>query len=581
MSGSLTVLVRRSLRHVPIGHSMMKSLLQFGLVLFLGCSLLSSRLSAQKSTEKPKQSKPTQQQVTPLKETTIDEVVNKINEYVKQGWVDNEVQPSPQATDAEWLRRVYLDLVGHIPPGEEVDRFLADKDKAKHRKLVDKLLEDPGYIRNWTTIWTNNTIGRRTPRRVSRVGMQKFFREAFARNLPWNEIVYELVSAEGHFEENGAVNYLLAQMTMNDNGVQAAAKTTRLFMGLQVQCTQCHDHPFNDWKQSQFWQFNSFFRQMRRVNHRKYDPKSGRQVDDYSEIVWKSFEGPVYFERRDATMRVAYPKFFKQNVKSDSETDRRKELAKLMISGEKPLIATAKVNRMWGHFFGYGFTRPIDDMGPHNAASHPELLDYLANQFVKSGYDLKKLIRWITYSEAYRLTSRTTDKNKIDNPAAGETPLFSHMYLKSMQAEQLYDSLIVATSAHRAGRSDWSQAERQRQQWMQQFVIAFDTDENDETTTFNGTIPQALMLMNGALTENAVNIKAGSYLRKVLSNRRNKDIVKITKLYLATLGRKPSKKELNALSRMFRANRNADMRLKTFQDLFWALLNSNEFIFNH
>ena len=214
--------------------------------------------------------------------------------------------------------------MGHIPPGDVVDSFLADESKNKRRKIIDKLLEDPAYIRNWTTIWTNNTIGRLTPRRVSRVGMQKFFREAFARNLPWNEIVYELVSAEGHFEENGAVNYLLAQMTTNDDGVQATAKTTRLFMGLQVQCTQCHNHPFNDWQQSQFWQFNSFFRQMRRVNHRKYDPKSGRQVDDYSEIVWRDFAGPVYFEKRDATMRIAKPQFFEKKVKDDVGTDRRK-----------------------------------------------------------------------------------------------------------------------------------------------------------------------------------------------------------------------------------------------------------------
>lgn len=575
MSSRITVLVRKSLHQISPGKIAMAATIVVTLTVYLGVRSRASDLPVQKSAE-TKQKKETR-----IKETTIDDVVNKINEYVKQGWDDNVVKPSARATDSEWLRRVYLDLVGHIPPGEAVDKFFADKEKNKRRKMVDQLLEDPDYIRNWTTIWTNNTIGRRTPRRVSRAGMRKFFREAFARNLPWNEIVYELVSAEGHFEENGAVNYLLAQMTMNDAGVQATAKTTRLFMGLQVQCTQCHDHPFNDWQQSQFWQFNSFFRQMRRVNHRKYDKKSGRRVDDYSELVWRDFSGPVYFEKRDATMRIALPKFFEKNVKDDSETDRRKELAKLMIAGERPLVATAKVNRMWGHFFGYGFTRPIDDMGPHNSPSHPELLEFLTDQFVKSGYNIKKLIRWITYSDAYQLTSSTIDDNKIDNPSAGETPLFSHMYLKSMQAEQLYDSLIVATSAHKAGRSDWSKAERQREQWMQQFIVAFDTDENDESTTFNGTITQALMLMNGALTENAVNIKAGSYLRKVLSNRRDKDIVKITKLYLATLGRKPSKKEMIALARMFRANSNADMKLKTFQDLFWALLNSNEFIFNH
>jgi len=323
-------------------------------------------------------------------------LVDFINTRIREGWEDNEVQPSPVADDAEWLRRLYLDMVGHIPPGDVVETFLRDRDKAKRSKMIDQLLDDPGYVRNWTTIWTNLCIGRRTPRRVNRAGMQKFFREAFARNRPWNDIVYDLVTAEGRFDRNGAVNYLLAQMTMRDMGVQATAKTTRLFMGVQVQCTQCHNHPFNDWKQSQFWQFNSFFRQARRVNHRKFDPKSGRQVDDYSEIVFRSYKGPVYFEKRSGLMQVAYPQFFSKRVDPGPDVHRRKALAKLMLEGDEPLVAREAVNRMWAHFFGYGFTRPIDDMGPHNAASHPELLDRLTSEFVKSKYDLKQLIRWIT-----------------------------------------------------------------------------------------------------------------------------------------------------------------------------------------
>ena len=515
------------------------------------------------------------------------EIVKFIDKTVRQNWKDNEIAPSPAATDAKWLRRVYLDIVGHVPPADVVEKFLADKDAAKRSKVIDNLLEGPAYVRNWTTIWTNLSIGRRTPRRVSRLGMRKFFRAAFAKNRPWNEIVKDLVSAEGHFERNGAVNFLLAQYPRGGNprdpdyAVNATAKTTRLFLGLQVQCTQCHDHPFNKWKQNQFWEFNSFFRQTARRDHRKYDPKTGRQVDDYSELVKANFSGAVYFEKRNAVLQVAYPKFFDKKIDDGPDTNRRAELAKLMATGgEQPLVARAMVNRMWGHFFGYGFTKPIDDMGPHNPPSHPELLKKLTDEFVKHRYDLKHLVRWICNSEAYNLTSRFGKKNKIDNPAAGETPLFSHMYVKSMSAEQLYDSLIVATEAHKSGRSSWAAAEKQRQRWMQQFVVTFDTDENDEATTFNGTIPQALMMMNGELIANAINTKPGSFLYRVLAAR-GTDATRVRKLFLSALSRYPTRKESVGLLKFLKFKRTKKEKLEAYQDLYWALLNSNEFIFVH
>jgi hypothetical protein len=290
-----------------------------------------------------------------------DPLVDEINKQIRQGWKDNEVEPSSVAEESEWLRRVYLDIVGHVPPADEVEKFLADRDKAKRSKVIERLLDDPAYVRNWTTIWTNLAIGRQTPQRVSRSGMTRFFREAFARDRPWNEVVVDLVTAEGHFERNGAVNYLLAQMTMRDEGVQATAKTTRLFMGIQVQCTQCHNHPWvPEWKQDQFWQFNSFFRQARRVDHQRYDPEAGRRVDDYSELLSRDFEGPVYFEQRSGLMRVAYPTYFDKQIEDEPGLARREKLAELMIEGDEPWVARAMVNRMWGHFFGFGFTRPVD-----------------------------------------------------------------------------------------------------------------------------------------------------------------------------------------------------------------------------
>jgi hypothetical protein len=508
---------------------------------------------------------------------TNDPVVSFIDQQIRQGWTENDITPSAAADDDEWIRRVHLDLVGHIPAWNEIDRFHRDKNPAKRAALIDKLLDRPEYVRNWTTIWTNLTIGRKQVRFVNRTGMERFFREAFAQNRPWNEIVHDLVAAEGRSDENGAVNYLLAQMTNNDEAVQATAKTTRLFMGIQVQCTQCHDHPFNEWKQNRFWEINSFLRQTRRATHRKFDPVSGRQIDDYAELIPTNYSGPVYYEKRSGEMQVAYPIFFEDKVDAGSETNRRKELARLMTSGENPLIARAMVNRTWAHFMGCGFTTPVDDMGRHKAPSHPELLDRLSQEFVKSGYDVKKLIRWICDSEAYGLTSKGSKKNAVDDPAKGNTPFFSHLYPKPLEAEQLYDSLLIATTAQNSGETNWSEAQKQRDAWLQQFIIAFGTDENDETNTFNGTIPQALLMMNGPLVEKAISAEKGSFLNSVLDSETSDD-KKIQRLYLATLSRHPHGREESAAEALLESERD---KLAAFQDLFWALLNSNEFIINH
>ncbi len=556
------------------------------IAVMLAASFLLAADEQGKDKEAKEAIKPTAKKREEFTTGSSDVLLAFINQQTRQGWSDNEVEPSEVASDTEWIRRVYLDIAGHVPPMEDVEKFLADKDKAKRSKVVDKLLDDPAYVRHWTTVWTNLCIGQQTPQRVSRKGMQKFFRESFAKNRPWNEVVADIVSAEGHFEDNGAVNFMLAQMQMPDGGVQATAKTTRLFLGMQVQCTQCHNHPFNDWQQRQFWEFNTFFRQLQKRDVQKYDVKAGRNVFDFAELKRiDNVEEFVLYDKRNGTQEAAKPRFEGQDVdvkvkdEIGWDVNRRKLLAGLITEGEKPLIAAAMVNRMWGQFFGYGFTKPVDDMGPHNPPSHPELLDRLTNEFVKSRYDVKQLIRWITNSEAYNLTSQATKSNgETDNPSAGTPAMFTHMYLKSMSAEQLYDSLLVATNAHKSGRSSWDAAETKRQQWLQQFVIAFGTDEGDESTTFNGSIPQALMMMNGELVKDATSAEKGSFLNTILVDT-PKDQDRVKKVFVATLGRMPTAKESQGTQVLMKLNNSE--KLAAYQDLFWALLNSNEFIFIH
>jgi hypothetical protein len=291
---------------------------------------------------------------------------------------------------------------------------------------------------------------------TNRAALSKYVRDSLASNKPYNTFVTELVAATGDNDEkgNGAVNFLTAKLA--DRGIQATAKTALIFLGSQVQCVQCHDHPSNDWKQNQFWELSAFFRQTATKPQRGAD----KRVASFK-LVNQNFAGEggserrdpqraeTYYELKNGTMKVAYPVFLDGTEINPSgkiaDVDRRAELARLIAAS--PNMSKAIVNRMWGHFLGHGFTKPVDDMGPHNPPTHPELLNGLAADFTASGYNLKELIRWIVLSEPYSLSSRFNGRNLLDDPSLGERPAFSHFYLRQMRLEELYESLLTATEA--------------------------------------------------------------------------------------------------------------------------------------
>jgi len=231
-------------------------------------------------------------------------------------------------------------------------------------------------------------------------------------------------------------------------------------------------------------------------------------------------------------------------------------------------------------------------MGPHNSASHPELLEYLGKQVREHSYNLKELIRWITLSEAYSLSSRVTKANEKDDPLLGETPKFTHFYLRQMQAEELYESLLVATQAAKTRGGSYEDQERTKTQWLGQFVMAFGTDDGGEATTFNGTIPQALMMFNGELIQQATDAKNGSFLWNI-ANSNMKPQQQIEYLFQAGLARNPTKEEIAIANQLLVARattgnkKNIDAAaaaaatVAALQDVWWAVLNSNEFIINH
>ena len=537
--------------------------------------------------------------------------VQYINDQIATAWVDAGLQPSPIATDSEWCRRVHLDLIGRIPTIDELDAYLTDKMPTKRQDLVGKLLGDDyvdEYARHWTDVWTTLLIGRDVKNeRVNRPGMRQYLRRAFSKNIPYDQFMEELVTAtgintnrEGVDGFNGATNFLSGKMEEMgvENGVQATAKTAQIFLGVQVQCTQCHDHKSNTHKQSQFWELNAFFRQARTLRKR-----GGTDAVQWVELIDQDFAGEagnpeeaeLYYERPNGLMKVAYPVFVDGTAISKSGflpaamkdgtpygTNRRHELARLIKASS--FFPKAMVNRMWGYFLGYGFTKPVDDFGEHNPPSHPDLLDGLAGYFSAAGYDMKELLRWIVLSEPYSLSSirkqRATAKPNdpsLDDPSVGMRPMFTHFYIRQMKAEQLYESLLNATQADRTGPVE--DASGKKDEWLSQFVIAFGTDEGDDATTFNESIPQSLMMFNGELMKRATSTGEGGFLDQVLKSH-GKVQQKIQVLYKAALSREPKPNEVrNALDLMdFSTEEDVNNGLS---NLWWAILNSNEFIMNH
>ncbi len=494
-----------------------------------------------------------------------------LDEMIREAWANGSVKPSKLATEEDFLRRAYLDIVGRIPNIQEATAYLRSRESGKRAKLVEYLLNHPDYAKNFATQWTVTLIGRqRQERQVDRGALTAWLRRQFTDSRPWNEVAYDLITAKGSNKENGAVNYALAHL--EGGAVPLTSVTTRVFLGQQIQCTQCHDHPSNDWKQADFWGINAFFKGLR-TREVKVASATGVEVSDHFELNDEPTNAYSSYDRRNGLVGIAFPTFLDgRKISQGSDVDRRTELGKFIADPKNENLAKAFVNRTWGHFMGRGFVNPVDDLGAHNQPSHPELLDKLAADFRNSGYDVKALIRWITASQAYQLSSASTTANEKD-----ET-LFSHMALKPMTPEQLFESLITATSAHKAGSG--ADTTKKRDEWMKQFIFTFGNDEGEESLNFQGTIPQSLMMMNGELMEKAVGGKPGSFLADLLAQARqrpNPELYMVNNLYLAALSRYPARIEMMESERFLRSSPDT---INVLEDLFWALLNSNEFILN-
>ena len=521
--------------------------------------------------------------------------IQQIDALIESVWSAYDLTPSRTAADTKWCRRVFLDLIGRIPSVDELETFLSEKKATRKLALVDRLLYDDRYTeefaRNWTTVWANLLIGRTggnaNNSMINRSGLMKYLRDSFARSKPYDQFAHELISATGSTTPgtegfNGATNYLIDKVNSED-GAQATASTSQIFLGLQVQCTQCHNHPFNDWKQKKYWEMNAFFRQSRAVRQAM---QSGTElVATLKDVNFRGENGnnideaEIYYDLRNGLVAAAWPVFVDgTEIKKSGDVNlvnRRKEFADLTVAS--PFFDKAIVNRTWAHFMGYGFTLPVDDLGPHNIPSHPALLEYLAKEFRDSEFNFRALLKWVALSKPYGLSSRENRSNKLDDPLLGESPKFSRFYLRQMEAEQLYESLLATSSIGQQSLAYEAQ-ERLKNRWLQQFSRAFGNDEGGEATNFNGSIPQILMMFNsemiGAATSNSEGSFVGTVADSLLSSNE-----KIDRLFLAGLSRKPTKQEM-ALARSLITANDGDLA-KGLSDLWWVILNTNEFILVH
>jgi hypothetical protein len=551
--------------------------------------------SAAEST--PAKSTPTTKSVPARGASSDDEIKQAINARLAEKWKENKLTPSNRASDYEFIRRASLDIIGRIATPKEISEFLRDPEAQRRAKLIDRLLNHKEYANNFANIWTVLLMTRSGATGTTRIyheQLHQWLEDAFAENKSWKEIATGLLTATGKSNENGAVNYVLANLgekvpARDKQGyftmVPVTSRTTRLFLGVQTQCTQCHDHPFNTGKQVNFWSINAFFRQ---VTAPKGQPDNAMRAMarplELEDSLDLNPDGLIFYETRKGTVLPAKPIFFLDNFKlPDPGVNRRQELAKEVT--QSPYFAKAYVNRMWLHFFGRAFTNPVDDFGDHNEPSNPQLLDELASAFAHYGYDSKRLIRWICTSDAYSLNTvanKTNEKSDVE-------PLFSRMLLKAMTPEQLFESLMIATQPEQLVETRGvknpklvdlrEKRKKLREKWISELTANFGDDEGNEVT-FNGTVVQALMMINGSELNSAISSKDGGTVVSASAKQTVK--AKLDYLFLAALNRPPTGREIDRMTRVLRtAPAPSKDPLAPLEDVFWALLNSNEFILNH
>ena len=472
------------------------------------------------------------------------------------------IAPSGVCTDEAFLRRVYVDVIGVLPTAEEYTRYMASTSPTKREELVDELLGRKEFAELWVLKWAE-LLQIRSSNQVSYKSTLLYYnwlQDKIARNVPVNEWVQELLGANGGTFKNPATNYYQNETDI----LKVTENVAQVFMGMRVQCAQCHNHPFDRWTMDDYYGFAAFFSQIGR-----------KGTDDPREtIVFNSGGGDV---RHPLGNRVMAPKFLGGVAPDVAGKDRRLLMSNWLASPENPYFATNLSNIVWAHFFGSGIINEVDDVRVSNPPSNGELLNELGKRFTDYKYDFKKLVRDICVSKTYQRSTQTNASNEQD------TRNFSHAAIRRIKAETFLDciSQVTETPNKFPGLPLGARAVQ----------IADGTVSNYFLTTFGRatrdtvcacevrlepTLSQSLHLLNGDTT--GQRIRQGNLIGKRITNDKKQPLDIIDEIYVRCLCRRPTEVEKQKLVVLIAAETD---KKKALEDVFWAVLNSREFMFNH
>lgn len=470
------------------------------------------------------------------------------------------ILPSELCTDAEFLRRVSIDTIGTLPTADEARTFLSDTDPQKRSKLIDRLLARPEFADYWALRWGD--VLRVDSAAITQKGAYVFhhwLRDAVADNMPYDQLVRAIVTAQGDSTLFGPANLYRAVKTPEE----LANTVSQAFLGVRIECAQCHHHPYERWGQDDFYGLAAFFTQLKR----KTGPRG-------QEILLASGSGEI---KNPQTQAVVPPHALGVEASDLSASkDRRTALADWITAPDNPFLARMVANRLWAHYLGRGLVEPVDDMRTTNPASNEPLLDALARFTVERRFDLRELTRVILNSRVYQLTSQTNETN------ARDIQNFSHATIKSVPAEVLLDALSQATEVPEKfdGKPLGTRAiqlwdNRLPSYFLEIFGKPVRASVCECERSAEPSMTQALHLLNSPGLERKVVSPQGRVRRLLAAGKSDADLIE--DFYLATLNRFPTPVEKTALSTILTTRSD---RRRAAEDILWALMNSPEFVFN-
>ena len=500
----------------------------------------------------------------------------RIDQHVAKGWAEQKITPTRPSDDANFMRRVYLDLIGAIPTVEETQAFLSDKGPDKRSKLIDRLLDDPRYALQQADIWDHVLISRTPPNAEaarSRAGFQKWLRAKFAANEPLDRWVKEVLLAEGNSQDQGPPLFY-AQFRAQPE--ETAVAVTRIFLGTQLACAQCHDHPYDSWTQKDFYGMAAFFARLVMIdagggmNNKKFvigERRTGEVLFTGPAIEQKPGQKgePVYakFLGGKALVEPPLPKGFQEDKKAKAlprpDFSRKEKLAEWLTASDNPYFAKAMVNRLWGQYLRRGIVHPVDNLSEKNKPSHGELLDLLAKEFVQHQFDVKWLVRELLNSQTYQLSSA----GKEAEPRA-----FEQMPLRPLRDFEMINALRIATG----WGSDPFPATLEGQ------LRRIFADAMDGRGEFQASLTERLFVSNSATFRAVITKKPGALWHRI-HFAKEPIPQRVDQLFLSVLSRSPDADERERFAKHLAKGKIATTDT-TVEEAIWALIASAEFRFN-